>query len=92
MSARSITQYAWAIRHSSAADKSSVKFSEKAVLSQTVEVSLKTGRLCFVVRFFVELSTDGTCRSSAADKSSVKFSEKAVLSQTVEVSLETGWR
>jgi hypothetical protein len=40
ITARSITQYAWAVRHSSAADKSSVKFSDKAVLSQTIEVSL----------------------------------------------------
>jgi hypothetical protein len=40
ISARSITQYAWAVRHSSAADKASVKFNEKAVLSQTIEVSI----------------------------------------------------
>ncbi|WIA24061.1 hypothetical protein OEZ85_013674 [Tetradesmus obliquus] len=39
ISARSITQYAWGVRHSSTADKASVKFSEKAVLSQTVEAT-----------------------------------------------------
>jgi hypothetical protein len=35
---RRMTKYAWALRHSSSADKTSVRFSGKAVLSQTIEV------------------------------------------------------
>lgn len=38
ISARSVTQYTWSVRHSSKSEKESVKFSEKATLTQTVEV------------------------------------------------------